>query len=176
MFTFRSSDTGEGPNTMRWRKSMWSQGHPLHVLLLCECIKIWHIKFWLTRFRSAAMCSATDESLIDETFKFLLSEARDQDLYMFIANLGSNRLTRRRMAKFTKDNYDEVCAAFYRLRLWWLVLTMIQIYKRFSGNTQLQHLIAVSQTVLRQPSLPGLNSSRFSTHSKASLPRLMPWT
>jgi aminopeptidase 2 len=57
---------------------------------------------------SAALCAATDDALVDETFKFILSGAKDQDVYMFIAFLANNIKTRRRMANFFKENYDEV--------------------------------------------------------------------
>ncbi|KAI5119981.1 hypothetical protein M0805_004426 [Coniferiporia weirii] len=68
------------------------------------------------------MCSAREKDLIDETFKFILSGAKDQDVYMFLAHLGRNRATRRQAAQFLKDNYDE-------------------FYKRFSTNTQLPFMI-----------------------------------
>ena len=74
---------------------------------------------------SIGMCSTTDQSLIDETFKFILSEARSQDIYVFFAILAGPEPTRRQMAQFTKDNFDE-------------------IYNRFSTNIQLQRLISVS--------------------------------
>ena len=59
---------------------------------------------------SSAMCSTTDPALIDETFKFALKEAKDQDFYMFVAFLARNTKTRRRMSQFFKENYDEVCS------------------------------------------------------------------
>ena len=45
---------------------------------------------------------------MDETFNFILKGAKDQDIYMFIAFLAGNIATRRRMATFFMDNYDEV--------------------------------------------------------------------
>ena len=61
----------------------------------------------------AALCSATDPTLVDETFKFVLTGAKDQDVYMFIAFLANNVATRRRMSKFFMDNYDEVSSNMF---------------------------------------------------------------
>ncbi|KAL5529124.1 hypothetical protein ACEPAG_5098 [Sanghuangporus baumii] len=71
----------------------------------------------------AGLCSPKDQTLIDETLKFMMTEAKDQDVYMFIANLASNVVSRRKMAMFLKENYNE-------------------LYNRFSGNTQLPYLIS----------------------------------
>ncbi|KAL5490410.1 APE2 [Sanghuangporus weigelae] len=71
----------------------------------------------------AGLCSPKDQTLIDETLKFMMTEAKDQDVYMFIANLASNVVSRRKMATFLKENYNE-------------------LYNRFSGNTQLPYLIS----------------------------------
>ena len=90
---------------------------------------------------SAALCSATDPTLVDETFKFVLTGAKDQDVYMFIAFLANNVATRRRMSKFFMDNYDEVSAVIYFVTD---QLTYSQVYRRFSTNTQLAHLVSVS--------------------------------
>ena len=57
---------------------------------------------------SAALCSARDSALVDETFNFVLTGAKDQDVYLFIAFLANNVGTRRRMAEFFMTNYDEV--------------------------------------------------------------------
>lgn len=73
----------------------------------------------------AAMCSSSDQTLIDETLKFMMNEAKDQDVYLFIANLANNTHSRRKMATFFKDNFDE-------------------IYKRFNANTQLPYLVSYS--------------------------------
>lgn len=89
---------------------------------------------------SAALCSAKEPALIDETFKFVLAGAKDQDVYMFIAFLASNVITRRRMAEFFKENYDEVRRAPCQFPG---ILTPLQIYRRFSTNTQLAHFVSV---------------------------------
>jgi len=70
----------------------------------------------------AGLCATEDQELIDETFKFMMKEARDQDVFMFFAFLAQKRVVRRQVVKYLKEHYDE-------------------IYERFSGNTSLPHLI-----------------------------------
>ena len=65
---------------------------------------------------SAGMCSSKNQELIDETFQFMLKEARDQDVYIFFAFLAANKYTRRQLLQVVLDNYDDVsCSAKYRL-------------------------------------------------------------
>ncbi|TDL27596.1 hypothetical protein BD410DRAFT_782728 [Rickenella mellea] len=73
----------------------------------------------------AGMCWARDPALIEETLKFIFDGAREQDIFYFMSGLSQNLVSRRRLAHWTKENYDE-------------------IYKRFSGNTQLSRIISSS--------------------------------
>lgn len=69
-----------------------------------------------------ALCNATVPELIEETFKFVLTDVKEQDFAMFIANLASNKNTTRKVATFVKEHFDE-------------------IYSRFSGKFQLHYII-----------------------------------
>jgi len=71
------------------------------------------------------LCHASTPELVDETFKYILTDVKEQDYYIFFGNLAFNRKTTRRMASFLKENYDD-------------------IYERFSKNTQLSTLISYS--------------------------------
>ncbi|TFK50212.1 hypothetical protein OE88DRAFT_1736470 [Heliocybe sulcata] len=73
----------------------------------------------------AAMCSVDDLELAKETLDFMKTQARDQDVIWFIAQLGWNHATRRLMAQYFKDNYWD-------------------LYKRFEGNFTLTYLIKMS--------------------------------
>ncbi|KAF8162440.1 leucyl aminopeptidase [Mycena galopus ATCC 62051] len=59
-----------------------------------------------------ALCAADDLELTNETFDFILSEARDQDIMYFIGGLVQNIKTRRRAAIFFTDNFDEMHERF----------------------------------------------------------------
>jgi len=71
------------------------------------------------------LCFASSPELIETTFKYILTDVKEQDYYLFFGNLAFNRKTTRRMASFMKENYDD-------------------IYERFSKNTQLNLLISYS--------------------------------
>ncbi|KAJ6487746.1 leucyl aminopeptidase [Mycena sanguinolenta] len=58
------------------------------------------------------LCAAADVELRDETFRFILSEARDQDIGYFIGGLVQNIKTRRRAVTFFLDNFDEIHERF----------------------------------------------------------------
>ncbi|TFK46426.1 leucyl aminopeptidase [Heliocybe sulcata] len=73
----------------------------------------------------AAMCSVDNLELAKETLEFMKTQARDQDVIWFIAQLGSNHGTRRLMAQYFKDNYWD-------------------LYKRFEGNFILAALVKMS--------------------------------
>jgi aminopeptidase 2 len=54
------------------------------------------------------MGATEDPALMQETFEFILSKARDQDLHSFFAGLGANPKARRPLVKFFKDNFETV--------------------------------------------------------------------
>lgn len=54
------------------------------------------------------MTSTKDTELIAETFKFMLTKSRDQDIVYFFRGLSMNNDTRRPLVKFFKDEYDVV--------------------------------------------------------------------
>jgi aminopeptidase 2 len=54
------------------------------------------------------MCATEDPGLMQETFDFMLSKARDQDLIYFFSGLKANPKARRPLAKFFKDNFETV--------------------------------------------------------------------
>ncbi|KAF7351371.1 Aminopeptidase 1 [Mycena sanguinolenta] len=62
--------------------------------------------------RRQALCAADDVELTTETFRFILSEARDQDIMYFIGALVKNIETRRRTVTFFLDNFDEIHERF----------------------------------------------------------------
>ncbi|KIM28783.1 hypothetical protein M408DRAFT_8575 [Serendipita vermifera MAFF 305830] len=72
-----------------------------------------------------AMTATTDPALIDETFKSLMTDVKSQDMTYFFSGLNGNRLTRRRLFAFLKENFDE-------------------IYKRFEGTFGLGSIIKIS--------------------------------
>jgi len=101
-------------------------GHQLRARLPCKCETKHSVTLDLhNKSLRAGLCSTLNQKLIDETFKFVLAEARDQDFTAFFVFLSSNKKTKRQLVQFVETNYDE-------------------IYKRFSGNTQLNHLISIA--------------------------------
>ncbi|EGO21509.1 hypothetical protein SERLADRAFT_372157 [Serpula lacrymans var. lacrymans S7.9] len=69
-----------------------------------------------------AMGSSENEECLRDIFDYILTNARDQDLVYFFAGLRGNNKTRRRLAKFFKDNYDT-------------------LYARFEGNFSLKYIV-----------------------------------
>jgi len=59
-----------------------------------------------------ALCNATVPELIEETFKFVLTDVKEQDFAMFIANLASNKNTTWKVATFVKEHFDEIYSRF----------------------------------------------------------------
>lgn len=57
---------------------------------------------------SAAMGASQDPRFLQETFKFLSSKARDQDMFHFFRAIGDNFQGRRLLTKYFQDNYDIV--------------------------------------------------------------------
>jgi aminopeptidase 2 len=55
-----------------------------------------------------AMGSTEDPGLMQETFQFILSKAKDQDVVHFFQGLSSNFKTRRLLVRFFKDEYNQV--------------------------------------------------------------------
>ncbi|KAH7930860.1 hypothetical protein BV22DRAFT_1101563 [Leucogyrophana mollusca] len=70
-----------------------------------------------------AMAASRDPACIEDTFSYMLSSVRNQDLIYFFGGLQSNPLTRRSSAQFFMNNYDD-------------------IYKRYEGNFSLKDVIA----------------------------------
>ncbi|KAJ6627972.1 peptidase family M1-domain-containing protein [Mycena sp. CBHHK59/15] len=59
-----------------------------------------------------AMCAAQAPELTNETFPFVLSGVRDQDIMYFIGGLAQSLKMRRRAAIFILDNFDEMHERF----------------------------------------------------------------
>ncbi|KAJ7031993.1 leucyl aminopeptidase [Mycena alexandri] len=59
-----------------------------------------------------ALCCADDPELTTETLHFILSGVRDQDIFYFIDSLARNIKTRRGVALFFLDNFDEIHERF----------------------------------------------------------------
>jgi len=72
-----------------------------------------------------AMGRTEDPVLLDQTFSYILTKSRDQDVIYFFRGLQSNLYARRKLAEFFKDNYD-------------------YFMKRFEGNFTLQSLVSSS--------------------------------
>ncbi|KAH7916009.1 hypothetical protein BJ138DRAFT_763827 [Hygrophoropsis aurantiaca] len=70
-----------------------------------------------------AMSASRDAACIEDTFAYMLSSVRNQDLIYFFKGLQMNHLTRRSSCQFFKENYDE-------------------IYKRYEGNFSLKDVIS----------------------------------
>lgn len=56
----------------------------------------------------AALGANPDRRLIDETFEYIMTKARDQDVIYYYGGLGNNPKARKLVAEFFKDNYDAV--------------------------------------------------------------------
>ncbi|KAG0705166.1 hypothetical protein DFH29DRAFT_907854 [Suillus ampliporus] len=59
-----------------------------------------------------AMCASRDEACIKETYSYILSKVRNQDIVYFINGLQTNYLTRRSCAQFFKDNYADIAKRY----------------------------------------------------------------
>lgn len=55
-----------------------------------------------------AMGASKDMAIAEETFKFILNEARDQDTLYYAYGLRANPLTRRFVADKFKEHFDTV--------------------------------------------------------------------
>ncbi|KAF7338457.1 Aminopeptidase [Mycena venus] len=53
-----------------------------------------------------AMGATRDQALLDQTFSYILTKSRDQDIMYFFRGLQANTRARRQLATFFKDNYD----------------------------------------------------------------------
>jgi aminopeptidase 2 len=65
------------------------------------------------------MGATQDPALLEQTFAYILTKSRDQDITYFFRGLAGNFLARRPLAAFFKENYDV-------------------LYKRFEGSVSLQ--------------------------------------
>ena len=54
------------------------------------------------------MCSPRSLELVQETLGFLSTRARDQDVFSFFRELGGNFVSRRPLAGYFKERYEEV--------------------------------------------------------------------
>ncbi|KIY51112.1 hypothetical protein FISHEDRAFT_71404 [Fistulina hepatica ATCC 64428] len=72
-----------------------------------------------------AMGCTNDPVLLRSTFDYILNEARDQDVMIFLTGFTLNPKNRRPLVEFFKSNYDT-------------------LYKRFEGNFQLGRLVQIS--------------------------------
>ncbi|OAX41307.1 hypothetical protein K503DRAFT_848469 [Rhizopogon vinicolor AM-OR11-026] len=72
-----------------------------------------------------AMCASKDEGCIKDTYAYILSKARNQDIIYFINGLKGNKLTKRSCAQFFKDNYAEIA-------------------KRYDGNFSFKDIVSSS--------------------------------
>ncbi|KAF8682603.1 ERAP1-like C-terminal domain [Rhizoctonia solani] len=72
-----------------------------------------------------AMTYAQDNSLVEKTLQYMDTSVKDQDIMYYFAGLSGNRASRRRIAKYFKENYEK-------------------IYKRFEGNFSLNYLVKYS--------------------------------
>ncbi|GLB35338.1 putative aminopeptidase [Lyophyllum shimeji] len=87
-----------------------------------------HDKPWTPTARIAAiqaMGATEDPELLSETFKFISTKARDQDVVYFFRGLSNNPKARRPMAEYVMKEYDA-------------------LYKRFEGNFTLKPLIEMA--------------------------------
>ncbi|KAJ7109179.1 peptidase family M1-domain-containing protein [Mycena epipterygia] len=62
--------------------------------------------------RIYAMGTTQDQTLLDQTFSYILTKSRDQDIMYFFRGLQSNALARRQLATFFKDNYEPASSTF----------------------------------------------------------------
>ena len=69
-----------------------------------------------------AMGASKDLKLADETFEFILNEARDQDTFYYAGGLQRNYLTRKFVAQKFKEHFATVRICFFDVgsRLRWL--------------------------------------------------------
>jgi aminopeptidase 2 len=72
-----------------------------------------------------AMCASQDEACIKDTFTYILSKARSQDIVYFINGFQTNFRTRRSCAQFFQDNY-------------------VELAKRFEGNFSFKDIVSLS--------------------------------
>ncbi|KAJ7273515.1 ERAP1-like C-terminal domain-containing protein [Mycena haematopus] len=75
--------------------------------------------------RLRAMGITRDPALLDQTFSYILTKSRDQDITYSFSGLQSNIYARRQLATFFKDNYDT-------------------FMKRFEGNFTMKYLVSLS--------------------------------
>ena len=69
------------------------------------------IAFWCLSCYRRAMCWTEDPKLLEETFEYILTKARDQDVIYFLNSLQANFSSRRKLAEFFEENYDQVSFA-----------------------------------------------------------------
>ncbi|KAG2116512.1 uncharacterized protein F5147DRAFT_673191 [Suillus discolor] len=72
-----------------------------------------------------AMCVSQDEACIEDTYTYIMSKARTQDIIYFINGFQTNFCTRRSCAQFFQDNYGELA-------------------KRFEGNFSFKYIVSAT--------------------------------
>lgn len=115
----------EKQSSMLPSKSTTMPRHPLNALLQCTSSVLPHHVFMLAYANCRqAMGSVEDPELIKETFKFISTKARDQDVVYFFRGLSGNPKARRLLAQYFKEEYDT-------------------LYKRFEATFTLKSLVEV---------------------------------
>ncbi|KAG1832677.1 hypothetical protein EV424DRAFT_1627020 [Suillus variegatus] len=72
-----------------------------------------------------AMCVSQDEACIEDTYTYIMSKARTQDIIYFINGFQTNFRTRRSCAQFFQDNY-------------------VELAKRFEGNFSFKYIVSAT--------------------------------
>ena len=63
------------------------------------------------------MCATGDPKLLEESFEYLHTKARDQDVMHFMSGLRENIKARKRLAQCFKEKYEIVRFKFYGPRV-----------------------------------------------------------
>ncbi|KAI0086651.1 peptidase family M1-domain-containing protein [Irpex rosettiformis] len=77
----------------------------------------------------AALCATQNDELAEETWKYLMSKSRDQDIPVFFRNFFQNHKKRHFLVDKFREDYD-------------------QLYQRLEGNFSLQYLVNYSHAGL----------------------------
>lgn len=72
-----------------------------------------------------AMCASQDEACVEDTYTYIMSKARTQDIIYFINGFQRNFRTRRSCAQFFQDNY-------------------VELAKRFEGNFSFKSIVSAT--------------------------------
>lgn len=89
------------------------------------------------------MGATEDPELLKQTLDFITHKSKDQDLIYFFFGLTSNFKTRRLLAQYFKDEYDNVSQRGIKNLESEFNYAVLQLYKRFEGNFSFQFLVEV---------------------------------